>query len=62
MQDFLFLTGVTTWSKDTALIPHAYLLAGAASGEEVLWLLLAKTHSSAVNSQWIALSPKGCDY
>jgi len=28
---FLFLIGVTPWSKDTALIPRAYLLAGEAS-------------------------------
>lgn len=27
MQGFLFLTSVTTWSKDTALIPLAYLVA-----------------------------------
>lgn len=28
MNVFLFLTGVTAWSQDIALIHHAYLLAG----------------------------------
>ncbi|XP_041596395.1 neuronal migration protein doublecortin [Vulpes lagopus] len=43
---FLFLVSMTTLSKDNALIPHAYLLVEE-DLQQVLWLLVARTQTSA---------------